>query len=239
MIIYKITNLINNKIYIGQDKNNNPKYMGSGNLIKKAMKKYGKQNFIKEVISECKTVEELNEKEKYYIDLYESRNQKIGYNISIGGESGMLGLKHTEETKEKMRLNNIGSNNPMYGKKLSIESIKMSIKTRNENGFTYNCNNNPNFKFEIKKEELSNLYLEKILPISNIAQFYGCSYHLILKKIKEFNLKRENTRKKYFFNINEINIWLKNGESQKNIAEKYGCSYKFLNKFINKNKNNE
>lgn len=42
MIIYKTTNLINNKIYIGQDKNNNPKYLGSGDLLKKAIKKYEK-----------------------------------------------------------------------------------------------------------------------------------------------------------------------------------------------------
>jgi len=42
MVIYKITNLINNKFYIGQDIKNNPKYLGSGNLIISAIKKYGK-----------------------------------------------------------------------------------------------------------------------------------------------------------------------------------------------------
>ena len=41
MIIYKTTNLVNGKIYIGQDSNNNPNYYGSGTLLHKAIKKYG------------------------------------------------------------------------------------------------------------------------------------------------------------------------------------------------------
>ena len=42
MIIYKTTNLINHKIYIGQDSNNNPNYLGSGHLVKQAINKYSK-----------------------------------------------------------------------------------------------------------------------------------------------------------------------------------------------------
>ena len=47
MIIYKTTNLVNKKIYIGQDSKNNPEYLGSGAIVKKAIKKYGKENFKK------------------------------------------------------------------------------------------------------------------------------------------------------------------------------------------------
>ena len=50
MIIYKTTNLINKKIYIGQDTKNNPNYLGSGKYFKYALKKYGKENFSKEII---------------------------------------------------------------------------------------------------------------------------------------------------------------------------------------------
>ena len=50
MIIYKTTNLVNGKIYIGKDKNNNPSYLGSGKILKLAIKKYGKENFTKETI---------------------------------------------------------------------------------------------------------------------------------------------------------------------------------------------
>jgi hypothetical protein len=56
MIIYCITNLINGKKYIGSDSNNNPKYMGGGTYLKKAIKKYGKENFKKEIINKVKEI---------------------------------------------------------------------------------------------------------------------------------------------------------------------------------------
>jgi hypothetical protein len=50
MIIYKTTNLINGKIYIGKDKHNNDNYIGSGKILKQAIAKYGRNNFVKEVM---------------------------------------------------------------------------------------------------------------------------------------------------------------------------------------------
>ena len=50
MVIYQTINIINNKKYIGRDKNNNPKYLGSGTYLKKSIKKYGKLHFKKEII---------------------------------------------------------------------------------------------------------------------------------------------------------------------------------------------
>lgn len=66
--IYKTTNLINGKIYIGQHKatifeNNN--YLGSGNLIKRAIKKYGEEHFKVELIDVAENQKELDEKEIY------------------------------------------------------------------------------------------------------------------------------------------------------------------------------
>lgn len=90
MIIYKTTNLINNKIYIGQDSNNDSKYLGSGHLIVKAIKKYGEKNFKKEILEFCKSKKELNEKEILWIKKFNSTNKKIGYNISSGGTGGKL-----------------------------------------------------------------------------------------------------------------------------------------------------
>lgn len=80
--IYKITNLINNKIYIGQSKFLDNNYFGSGVFIKKAIKKYGKKNFKKEIIEFCKE-EELDEKERFYIKNLNSVNE--GYNFLYGG----------------------------------------------------------------------------------------------------------------------------------------------------------
>lgn len=109
MIIYKTTNLINGKIYIGQDSKNNDNYFGSGDLIKKAIKKYGLINFKKEILCLCETQKELNEMEQKFILDYCSTNKSIGYNICVGGTNGtMLNRKHSVETKQQMSEVRIG-----------------------------------------------------------------------------------------------------------------------------------
>jgi group I intron endonuclease len=115
MIIYKTTNLINNKIYIGKDKHNNLKYLGSGIAIKSAIEKYGKNNFKKEIIEECFDNDILNEKEKYWINKFNSTNRKIGYNIAYGGEGGdtisnnlrkdTIGINHSQRMIEHYKNN--------------------------------------------------------------------------------------------------------------------------------------
>ena len=87
--IYRITNNLNNKVYIGKrtskvppDKDTN--YLGSGKLIKRAIEKYGKENFTKEIVEIC-TKESLSNREKYYIEREHCRDLDIGYNIIEGG----------------------------------------------------------------------------------------------------------------------------------------------------------
>lgn len=94
MIIYKTTNLINGKIYIGQDKNNNPSYYGSGKKLQRAIKKNGKNNFKKEILEECFNEEHLNEREIFWIKFYNSTDRKNGYNISEGGKEGDRKIGH-------------------------------------------------------------------------------------------------------------------------------------------------
>jgi len=133
MVIYKTTNLINGKIYIGQDTRNNPNYFGSGKIIKKAINKYGKENFKKEILVTCSSIDELNKLEKHWIETLNSNNPDIGYNVSFGGQSGwMLGLRHSDKTKKEFSLNRkgklIGAKNGMYGKKHNEESKKKMSK---------------------------------------------------------------------------------------------------------------
>lgn len=89
MIIYKTTNLINGKIYIGKDTKNNTKYFGSGILIERSIKKYGKDNFKKEILEYC-TIDNINDKEKFWIKEMNSQDINIGYNISKGGDGGIM-----------------------------------------------------------------------------------------------------------------------------------------------------
>lgn len=96
--IYMITNLHNNKTYIGQRITSNidvfeDPYMGSGILIKKAIKAYGKDSFTKTILVFGEfTRKELCELEKYYISYYKNINM-AEYNIAIGGEGGNLGAE--------------------------------------------------------------------------------------------------------------------------------------------------
>jgi group I intron endonuclease len=134
MVIYKITNIINNKIYIGQDKNNKPYYLGSGDLIKLSIKKYGKENFKKEILQICESQDELNYYERYYISLYDSTNKIIGYNISFGGTNGtMFNRQHSEETKNKISLSHLGKEKSDEHKENFLKSLtgkKISDETK-------------------------------------------------------------------------------------------------------------
>lgn len=120
--IYKITNNLNGKIYIGQHKlrkKESPReYMGKGIAIREAYKKYGIENFTKEIIEyiyDDEKHEIVSEHEKYWIKELNSKYPN-GYNISDGGEGGCTkesaakivaakkahGYKPSEETKRKI-----------------------------------------------------------------------------------------------------------------------------------------
>jgi len=124
MYVYKTTNLINYKIYIGVHKSKRKNYLGSGKILKLAIKKYGRDNFKSEIIEHCESEEEMFSREKYWIKEYDSQNRLIGYNITDGGLGGvgckhLFGKKLSEEHKKKVSLNHAdvsGERNPMFGK---------------------------------------------------------------------------------------------------------------------------
>ena len=100
--IYKTTNLINGKIYIGQHKHSefDTNYFGSGTLLFRAIDKYGKDNFKCELIKEAYSQQELNDLEKYYIEVFNSRDIAIGYNLAEGGIGGSHAAWNKGLTKE-------------------------------------------------------------------------------------------------------------------------------------------
>ena len=103
--IYKITNSINGKIYIGQHKAQRfePElYFGSGKLLLQAIKKYGKSNFTCELVAECDSQDELDFMEQFYIQNFNTLDLTVGYNLTAGGYGG--GRLHVpQETREKIR----------------------------------------------------------------------------------------------------------------------------------------
>ena len=98
--IYLTTNLINNKKYIGYH-NGSPEdnYLGSGQEILKAIKKYGKNNFERKILEFCIDKQDAFNKEKKWIKYYNAVEDKNFYNISEGGEydSGWEQLKKWKE----------------------------------------------------------------------------------------------------------------------------------------------
>lgn len=109
-VIYKVTNTINNKIYIGQTRlaepqrwqqhvwhaYNNPE--GDCVALCNAIKKYGRENFLREILENLPD-ENLDEREEYWISFYDSTNREVGYNLALGG------CGHSKFTDEQIRQN--------------------------------------------------------------------------------------------------------------------------------------
>lgn len=130
--VYVTTNLVNNKQYVGSHCTNNvdDNYIGSGRLFLKAVKKYGKDNFIREILEECKTDLIAREKEGYYIEKLNTLNP-IGYNLSPKGGIGFKGATQSEETKEKQRAWQLGKTyEELYGPEKAAEMKKKQSKKK-------------------------------------------------------------------------------------------------------------
>jgi group I intron endonuclease len=127
IIIYKTTNLITGKIYVGKHTTGKKNYLGSGKWLKRSVKKYGRHNFKREVLETCTSLEELDIREIYWIAQLDARNPKIGYNLNKGGlgnssedvsgrKNPMYNKKHKESSKKLMSLKRIGKSNIIKGK---------------------------------------------------------------------------------------------------------------------------
>lgn len=187
-LIYKITNNVNGKYYIGQHKTEDPydNYMGSGNLIRSAIRKYGIQNFIKEILFDFDNFEDMNKKEKELVNKNTCLpNNPMSYNLSEGGTGGNK-IIWTQEKRKKcsIKFKKFGKDNPFYGKKHSAKTKKsISKHTRGKNNPAYGhiwlYNATINDRVYVKKEEV-----QKYLDV-------GYNYGLGLKW---FNNGKENIR---------------------------------------------
>ena len=113
-IIYKTTNTINGKYYIGAHNGKCKSYKGSGRVLKNAMKEYSSKNFVREVLEVCATEEEMYRREAEIVNeaIVTDRNS---YNIANGGRGGR-GTPKSEEHKQKIRENHLRKSNPGAGR---------------------------------------------------------------------------------------------------------------------------
>lgn len=126
MVIYKIENKLNGKIYVGQTsrtlKERISEHLRKGRLsyIDRAIRYYGIENFFVEIIEHCGTVEELNEREIFWIAELNCKFPN-GYNLTDGGE-GSNGYKATPEISAKLSLMRKGrKNTPEQRAKISAK----------------------------------------------------------------------------------------------------------------------
>jgi group I intron endonuclease len=134
-ILYKTTNLINGMIYIGVHKTSNitDEYLGSGNLLRHAIKKYGPENFTREILMEFENEEDMYAAEMQLVDEnFVARDDT--YNIKVGGYGGFTHINsenrqfYTDKAKKTIEgwsdeyrkyVNNLksrkGEENGMYG----------------------------------------------------------------------------------------------------------------------------
>ena len=171
--IYKTTNLLNGKIYIGQHKANlfDTTYYGSGKYLLNAIKHYGIKNFKCELIEWCETQSITNSKERYWINYYQSRNRNIGYNITEGGE-GWKGGHHSKQSKLKISKSKTGvSPNREY---ITTDETKLKISDTLKE--YYKSHNNPRkgaTLSENTKQKLRNANLGKKLSAETKAKMKG------------------------------------------------------------------
>ena len=180
MIIYKTTNLINGKFYIGKDMKNDSTYFGSGLKLKRAIKKYAIENFKKEILEECSSEKELNEKEIYWIKFTNAIEN--GYNIAEGGTGGKTLKNPINKGKTLFEL---------YGEKKSLE-IKEKLS---------NSHKGKKQSEETKNKRALKLKGKKQSEETKLKRSISNSGNLISENTKT---KISNTLKEYFKNNPEI-----------------------------------
>lgn len=175
MIIYKTTNLINGKIYIGKDSDNCKNYLGGGSILNLAIKKHGKENFKKETLRVCKSQKELDIFEKIFIRRFNSIDKNIGYNILSGGGESPTKNKEvanrmrqtkikkfsTSEGDETRRLIGLKHKNKIVS---SETRIKIGLKSKNRKPSKES--NDKNRQSQIKRYENYELRLNLSMKTS-------------------------------------------------------------------------
>jgi len=154
--VYKTINMVNGKYYIGVktgSRHIDDAYFGSGHLLHKAIKKYGIENFRKEILWNFSTPEECFEKEREIVTEELVRDENC-YNVALGGKGGYLGdavnekrkqsLKGhlvSQETKDKLSKSRMGQPSPRKGVSLSEETKNKLSITRKTTGVCDGENN--------------------------------------------------------------------------------------------------
>jgi len=253
--IYKITNLINGKTYIGQTVNYRKRKTSHYSKLKQgkhhnehlqmAFNKYGESAFKIELLKKCK-IEELDELEQYYIKKFDACNPEKGYNMMYGGQAHR---EFTEEVKRKISKANKGRiftdehkkkiGLARKGKKLSPKQISKMIATKKKTKI--HCGEkNPNALIsdsvakKIIMDLLANMAVKDIADKYQVSCgvvyniMYNKSYQHIMPDVREI-LKNRTTILQNKKIEEAVNLYLQ-GHSQNEIAKTLNISRNTLRK---------
>ena len=193
--VYITVNLINGKKYIGQHKGTfNPNYLGSGKLIRRAIKKYGKESFTVSILEYASTREKLNELEISYIEKLKSSGEEH-YNLAKGGNC--IGSIYDYMTKEEIEEHKRKISNTLRNKKIEYskeEKEKRSKRAieRNKSNFMKEICVKRNKERVWKKETLLKMHKRMENNKINLGKKYvnnGIERKMILKEELDAYLK--------------------------------------------------
>lgn len=229
--VYITTNHINGKKYIGQkryDKANKWKsYLGSGIHLKRAISKYGSENFSKEIIEDCKTKECLDEREKYWIEHYNAVKSDEFYNIASGGDGGDTRAGYSEEQfrqSEEFRKERVKESLPRgeaSGVSKLTEQQVLEIITRLKNN---------DFTTDIAKDY--HVAVETIGSIRNHKTWTHLTKDIVFDDISCH--RKERTRKtKPVVQYTENGKYIAAYESARIAEQETGISYKLISAVCN------
>ncbi len=187
--VYKITNIVNNKVYIGiTNQGHSVRYRhhiyeansGSTFKVHRAFAKYGEENMKIEVLDNCICDKSAKLAEISYIKEYNSMNDSFGYNMTTGGD-GTFGRKHSEETKAKIREKAIG--------RKATEETKSRMRKARENFVAkQHVINNLQIYNQAKRKTILRYskegeLIEKYLGITDLCKKYGYDRTMINKAL--------------------------------------------------------
>lgn len=209
--IYKITNLINGKMYIGKSNNierrkREHKNMEGKSVIHDAIRKYGNENFSFEVVEEC-PLEKLNEREIYWIKYFNTFLGE-GYNCTPGGDGFIHPVKVSDEQLKQIINDLINHTNLSIvdiAKKYNVSASTISFinlgKSRPQDGLQYPLRENPFDKREIpSKDLLLKEISETCGNFYDIAKKFEVSYQTVRNWCQHHNL---STNKKDYGYVND------------------------------------
>lgn len=218
-IIYKVTNSINGKIYIGKTtkgldrrRSEHTRFIKPITAFQRALHKYGKNEFVWEIIYECESPEELNNAEKEMIAKYQSNKLGIGYNMTPGGDGFAHGKDnpvHRPEVQEKI-IAKLKTNNGSFRQEVrdkiskTLKGRKLSVAHKNSISKSLLGHTAAKGASNPKSKEW-----KVIFPDGHIEKIKGlrafCREHLLNEKLMRRTARGESKHHKHFklIQINE------------------------------------